>query len=259
MKTLLSVVLLISALYTSAAAAFGAANIGFSEYRLLLTKQQKHQQLTLFNKGNQEAKCEIGLTHFKVTNDNALGKPVPATQAYKPANKLFRFSPRRVMISPNGSQKVKLSFRRKANLVDGEYNSYLNMTCVTDEKSSGGQMGAVISYNIPAHLRIGELAVESKFSVLKLTNTADGGYDVVIRQSRQGNRSLIGTFEVVDRKSDDVLVRKTGFALYQPAQYVDHAFHLLNKPSDGLEISFTESQNYGGNVAQKLIVSGHEF
>jgi len=237
-----------------------AASVGFSEYRLVLTPQEKSKELTLFNKGNISADCNIGLTHFSVSKNNSLVSQDDPKKAYNPASRLLRYSPRQVKIPPKGSQKVKLMFRRKANLAEAEYMSYLKMTCKDETKvESSGQMGAIISYNIPVHLRVGELPVTTNFEVLSINKTKAGQYNVDVRQFRQGKRSLVGTFEVVDINTGEIITKKTSVGIYQPGEYLDHKFTIKNKPIKGLDIKFTENQKYGGNMAHKLLVESSRF
>jgi fimbrial chaperone protein len=237
-----------------------AANIGFSEYRILLTAKEKHRQLIVFNKGNDNAQCDLGLNHFNIADDNSFTAQAKPELAFNSAYKLLRYSPRRVSIPANSSQKVKLSFRRRANLAPGEYTSYLNMVCKVDEGvTTSGEMGSVISYNIPVHLRVGELTASTNFEVLTIDKTEGTGYRVMLRQSREGNRSIVGDLLVTDIKSGKAVLARNGMGFYQPATYVDHQILLDYKPVEGLQINFTEIKKYGGNLAQNLIVEGDKF
>ncbi len=255
--------LAITCLFTGKVSAFGAANMGFSEYRVLVSKENKSAHLTLFNKGDEASKCEIGLTHYKYSKDNLLQKVDSPEQAFQPANKLLRYSPRRVIIDPRSSQKVRLTLRRKANQADGEFISYLNMKCSIEvEVAVTGQMGAIISYNIPVHVRIGDLAASTELELLSINPLAKeqgNGYEVTIRQYRRGNRSIIGNFEVQDLSSGKTIEKKTGLGLYQPSEYMDHKFVIANKPSKGLEIIYTESEEYGDGVVEKLRIKATDF
>ena len=260
------ILLSITCLFTINASASSAANMGFSKYRILLTPKQKSEHLTLFNKGDEQAKCEIGLNHYQISKNNKLQRVDLAEQAFMPANRLLRYSPRRAIIPARASQKIRLNIRRKANQPDGEFTSYINMKCSTEstetEVTGEGQMGAIISYNIPVHVQVGELAATSELALLSvnpLTKEKGHSYEVVVRQFRKGNRALIGDLEVLDLASGKTVEKKTGFGLYQPSEFMDHKFVLRNKPSKGLEVIFTESQEYGGGVVQKMLVGGTEF
>lgn len=238
-----------------------AASVGFSEYRLLLTKDKKSDHLTLINKGQEQAQCDLGLNHFQVQPNNSLKALDGPELAHNPAHKLLRYSPRRVQIPAEGTQKVRLNFRRKAKLADGEYTSYLNITCVAsdDAKGEGGEVGAVISYNIPVHLRTGALEANTHFDTLAVKKISTDRFQLKIRQYRQGTRSLIGDVQVMDNQTGAVLARQANIGIYPPAEYYDYNISFTAKPSQGVTFTFTESPEFGGQLTKELKIAASYF
>lgn len=238
-----------------------AASVGFSEYRLLLTKQNKTNELSLFNKGNQDASCDVGLSHYNVREDNTIFPQSDSDKVYQPANKLLRYSPRRVILPPGSRQKVRLTFRRKANLADGEYISYLNLVCTekSAQDSKGGEVGAVISYNIPVHVRTGELQASTKLELRSVQKNTDGVYNISIRQYREGNRSLVGDLKMMDVKNDQLLGLKANLAVYPPAAYAEYQYTVNTKPTQGILFQFEESKDYQGEQTASLTIPASAF
>jgi len=238
-----------------------AASITFSKFRIVLDKNTKGEQLTLINNNNKNAECELDLNHYNFTETNELQVQNSAKTTYMPANKLLRYSPRSVTIPGRGTQKVKIGFRRRANLKPGEYISFFRIGC--HEKAENlvlGQpnIGAQINYNLPVHVRVGDVKANSKIEFTELKALGDK-YQLKLRQYRSGNRSLVGTLKVIDVDSGDVVGIARNFGLYRPAKYADHKFMLNEKPTSTLRIEFKESEGIASKVAQSLDIPSSVF
>lgn len=239
----------------------GAASITFSKYRILLDKETKSEQLTLRNTGTKTAECELGLSHFNFDEKNILLKQASAETTYMPANKLLRYSPRSVNIPVNGVQKVKISYRRRANMTLGEYISFFKISCI--EESPGLTVGqpnisAKINYNLPVHVKIGDLQAKTSFEVTAISSSGEG-YILNLRQFRQGNRSLVGDLKIIDKSSGDELGKVSNLGVYRPAKYVDHIFRFKTQPKSGVLVEFIENKKIINPLAQTFEISASKF
>lgn len=239
----------------------GAASITFSQYRVLLDKNIQTTELTLRNTEQNNAECLLDLTHFNFGVDNVIAAQPDAESTYMPANKLLRYSPRTVTIPGLGSQKVKISYRHRANLEPGEYISFFQIGC--SDKADvlvKGQpsVAAKINYNIPVQVRIGEATATSAFEVVSISPSGEGS-QLVLKQTRQGNRSVVGDIKFIDKSSGDVLSLIRNFSLYRPAEYAEHIVKFEKKPTSTVLVEFSESSNVYLPVTETFEISADKF
>jgi len=239
-----------------------AASVSFSQYRIVLDEKKRNDKLMLTNTGNQGAKCNLGLNHYSVNEDNSQSQQSDFKKAYNSAKSLLRYSPRSVTIPAGTSQTVRLISRRKSNQVDGEYMSYLRLSCsVIDDNIALGQptVGARVNYNIPVHIRVGDIQAETNFTIMDITKTNNNYYKLIVRQYRQGNSSLIGDFTATDKQTGSQITAINNLGIYPPAKYMDHVIILKNKPLEGVDINFIPDEKYSVNLVQKLNVEASRF
>lgn len=239
----------------------GAASITFDQYRIILDKNQQSAELTLRNTEPKNAECLLDLTHFNFSDTNQLLEVEGPDSTYMPANKLLRYSPRSVSIPGNTSQRVKISYRHRANLEVGEYLSFFQIGC--SEKSENlikGQpnIGAKVNYNLPVHVRIGEATATTSLEVYTIT-PVETGYRVVLKQTREGNRSLIGEVKFIEKSTGDILANIRNFSLYRPAKSAELTVTFNKKPSGGVVVEFAEKSNVYNSVTQTLEIPESRF
>ncbi|MDP4985614.1 hypothetical protein [Pseudoalteromonas tunicata] len=239
----------------------GAASITFSQYRILLDKNIQSSELTLRNTEANNAECLLDLAHFNFEINNNIVAQKSADTTYMPANKLLRYSPRSVTIPAFGSQKVKISYRHRANLEPGEYVSFFQIGC--SEKNDNlvkGQpnIGAKINYNLPVQVRIGEATATSAFEVVSISPKGEGA-QLVLKQTRQGNRSVVGDIKIIEKSSGDVLGLVRNFSLYRPAEYAEHIVNLEKKPQSDVLVEFAEASNVYMPITQTFEIPQSRF
>ncbi|SFC25840.1 hypothetical protein [Pseudoalteromonas denitrificans] len=252
--------LLASASFSQMALA-GAASITFDKYRIVLDKNSQSAELTLRNSEGKNAECLLDLSHYNFSQSNELLEVASVKSTYMPAKKLLRYSPRSVSIPSQSSQRVKISYRRRANLTPGEYISFFRISC--SEKNENlvkgkPNIGAKVNYNLPVHVRIGDAAASTAFEVTSITPFAEG-YKLALKQTRKGNRSLVGGLKLIDQGSGEVIKHIRNFSLYRPAEVENHVFILDEKPSGNVLVEFSEKSNVFNRVTQKIEIKNALF
>lgn len=230
---------------------FAQADIHFTEYRVLLTEKKTKVDYQVFNQGNSDAACSTSIVDYTVDKNGQIklvteGKG-PETSA-KDA-KLVRISPKRFKVEANSNQKLKVIARQLRRQSDGEWVSYLSITCKEDKPSlqSGVNIVPNFKYHIPIVVRKGKLSADIEVSDLALLNQ-DGKPVVKATLKRTGNRSVYGDFIIKDVNTGDILARQNGISHYLQAEAMTFDFG-LNKASTGpIEVSFVENKTYGGNL-----------
>lgn len=223
--------------------AVAAPKIHFTKYRFFMDEDNRKNSFKVFNKGSIDSSCKISLTHFSISDSSQFERVDNAEEAHNPAHKLIRYSPRNVTVKAGESQAVKLTFRRIPGLADGEYTSYMRLTCEeNDEVTVKGvpTLRSRINYNLPVVIRNGELQVSGNIdrAVLK-QNSVD------VTLSREGNRSLIGDFAIIGRETGKIYAEQKSIGLYEPASSLVSSIKLPIMPNEPLRVTFMENKKSG--------------
>jgi hypothetical protein len=151
---------------------------------------------------------------------------------YRPADPYLIYSPRRVVIEPGETQRVRIFARRPKGMPDGEYRSHLKISSESVKpaektKAGLGGIGGVMSIHpamsIPVMLRTGKTEID--IEVVKSQIVKEGAVDVLhLDIVNKSTRSIYGRsrFECsVPGASEPVSVQSNGFKLY----YETETFH----------------------------------
>lgn len=236
------------------------ADIHFTEYRVLLTDKKTKVDYQVFNQGNSDAACSTSLVDYNVSEEGKLkvikdeNVTGPETSA-KEAN-LIRVSPKRFTIPANSNQKLKIIARQLRRQQDGEWVSYLGITCreAKPQLQTGVNILPNFNYHIPVVIRKGNL--QADIEVMNVGLSQNGTQPQIIAQlTRTGSRSVYGDFIVKEIGSGKVLARQNGISHYLQAKTMPFQFNLSAQPAGPVEISFVENKNYGGDLATSVTLS----
>lgn len=229
--------------------AYAEAVISFSRYRIALSDEARSSSLTVYNQGNSDSRCNLGFSYNKVLPSGLTVQAKSGDEIFNNADKMVRFSPRRVTVPAAGSQTVRLSMKKLRNQADGEYVTYLQLRCleVGDTVEAKGNQGTAMitpsfAYNIPVVARVGDFNAKASLSATPITN----GH-VTVTVNREGNRSLYGDITITDSTGKTVgLMRNV--AVYLPATSLDVKIRLTEQPQGPISVAYEESVNYGGDI-----------
>ncbi len=227
------------------------ASISFSKYRIALDNKNRNASLLVMNDDKVDNRCNLDFSHQQVQIDGDTKQVASSEDIFNSADKILRYSPKRITIKPRGSQTVRLSLKRKKNQKEGEYISYLKLSCRIDNKenlTSGNLVSAQIHYNIPVIARIGDLQATARMSTPKINNNNQ----LFLIMHRTGNRSLYGNVTVTDSNSGRVIGRHNGLAIYLPVEKQDFHVNLTERPQGAVIINFVENEKFGGDQKSSL-------
>ncbi|MFH1842166.1 MAG: hypothetical protein ABIF77_03080, partial [bacterium] len=187
----------------------------------------------LNNRGSEEATYRISIVNRRMLEN---GHIVTADSAWSDecfAAEYIRFSPRRVVVPPQGNQAVRLTLRFPPGeaLPDGEYRSHLMFRAVPnlpdpttlDDDGEGIRVTAVaiIETTIPVIVRRGSPQATIAFGAPELApNDPQVGKSLLtVPLLREGNRSVYGDLTVVYESplgEDMEILQMRGMAVYCP-------------------------------------------
>jgi hypothetical protein len=230
-----------------------AQAMSLSTYRIYLDSDNSTASFLMFNKAALPQTCALNLVH---KNYDELGTPTIVDANIIPehsAGSWIRYSPKNFTAAPRSPQTVRFTLRRQPNALASEYRSYLEVFCDTTElqpemsESTSDQPVIGIKprlvQNVPIIVRIGKLEAQVSFSNIQQDNA-----DLIFNLQRQGNRSVYGSLQLVDKKTDEIISYVNNISVYTETKQRAFKLNLHNKPVSELALKFVEDEKYGGSI-----------
>lgn len=210
----------------------GAGDLLVSPTRVVFEGRDRAETLSLSNRGSTTATFRISIVNMVMDDNGELREVDPIPADLKTAEALIQYAPRQVVIPPGGTQAVRLSLRKPANLPDGEYRSHIFFRAVPPESagqsvsSAGPQDNSleirlipIYGITIPAIVRHGTLDLKVGIGPIALEDV-DGGKAAAFTLTRSGTRSSFGDIRIVYRRAAGgeplVVGQITRLAVYTP-------------------------------------------
>ena len=175
--------------------------------RLVFEGRNNIQKLLLSNTGKDSAIYNISFIEYKMGITGDLKIITKAEAGINSASSHVRFFPRKVILGPYESQKVKVQIRNTQSLKDGEYRSHLYFRAEENEEALGKkpkgksekisvQLTAVFGIAIPCIYRKGISNTVVSLSGLELIQLANQENFLQLNLNRNGNMSAYGDFTI---------------------------------------------------------------
>jgi hypothetical protein len=222
-----------------------AYSISISTRRLYLDPQSDS---TFIRVHNMEDGLQICNVDIKETFINKLGNISLVTSGEVTANSakpLVRLAPKRFTIGTSKHQMVKLLYRRKPGLENGEYRGVLAIQCKEKTENSTRQVTIAPSliHNVPVIVRTGKLPIQAEF-----VNTSIIGKTLHLELKIQGQRSLTGKISVINSATDEVIFERINLSIYAEEPLLKLEFALGEYQNTALLAKFTEDPTMGGDL-----------
>ena len=243
---------------TGATATAGVGDLLVAPTRIILTNG-RGTQVMLNNIGDEEATYRISAELRRMTPEGKLEDVATPSEAERMAQEMVFFAPRRVTLSPNQPQAVRIAARAPQGLPDGEYRVHLLFRAVpkprpVESQASGEGLSfkliPVYGVTIPVIVRFGQLEVQAGISGARLDT--DGDKAILVDITRQGDRSVYGNLEVTKAGEEQPIAEIRGIALY-----TEVARRTIRTPVRGdyagslsgpVRITYRANNNDGGGV-----------
>lgn len=258
-NSLLTVSLLLSLSANSA--------VSFTDYRIFMDKKSSKQDFLLFNRGLESHSCDISLIDYDVTSDGKL-TPLPKSQkAENSAQPYIRISPRKIQITGQATQKVKILARGFNRAKTNELHSYLSIKCIETHLAEQNAETTVVPENelkstsfrtsivnrIPLIIRKDHKPVDIGFSNVNVS-TQDGYTEIDLNLTRDGDRSIYGAITVADDQGN-LLATRAGISSYIQTSSLNKKLRFKTTNTSTYTISFKEDGRYGGTESKSITIS----
>ncbi len=219
--------LLISApMMMPAAAKAGVGDLLVAPTRVVF-EGSRGTEVILNNIGSEEATYRISLELRRMNKDGELIEiaEADATEQEKLALSLIRFAPKRVTLTPDQPQSIRVGIQPEpmSTLADGEYRVHLLFRAIPkvaavgapEEKTEGVQIKITPIYGvtIPLIIRKGNLNAKAAISNPRLIR--DNGRSLLtFDMTRQGDKSVYGNVFISKPGLSEPLWSSKGIAIY---------------------------------------------
>jgi len=228
------------------------ADLMIAPTRVIFDKNQRSARLDLINSGAETSTYRISVVNRRMSETgefSSIDSPAPGEQF---AGELLRYSPRQVVLAPGTGQTIRVSLRKPADLLAGEYRSHLIFEKIAEAKGATSietlnapagevsvQLTMLAGISIPVIVRHGETAADVRLSNLELLKPETGQpAALAFVLHRSGNRSVYGdlgtTFTPQGGAAQEV-GKAGGVAVYTPNAL--RRVKLALQPSAGLVLA----------------------
>jgi P pilus assembly chaperone PapD len=225
--------------------AVAQGNLLITPRRVVFEGAKQSQELTLANTGVDTAKYTVSFVQYRMTTDGGFEQIEVPDSGQLFADKFLRFFPRSVVLPPNGSQVIRMQYRKGSEMQNAEYRSHVYFRAIPDEKplgedekpkdstAIGVKLTPIFGISIPVIVRNGDLDLKVNLTNLSLDTKTDTVPSLSVTFQRSGNKSVYGdltcTWQPAQGDAVEVGVVR-GIAVYTPNKVRNFKMQLHNLP-----------------------------
>lgn len=227
--------------------------------RIVFGKEDRILEVLISNRGDKEETYRISMVNKAMQEDGQLKLAEMPAAGELFASDIIKYSPRKIVLAPKETQKIRLMSRLKADSPDGEYRSHLLIqqepeamkppSAKEDGGVSGGvdiQVRAVFGVSIPVILRKGDLTATDSLNDLKIVKNGDNTF-LQLAVNRTGTKSILGTLKIYSGEQMVGILKGVAVYLSTPRRIVqvqigsEFASSISGKP---LRVTFAPEAEY---------------
>lgn len=225
--------------------------ISISARRLYLEPKSNSTHIRILNLDAQAQSCEVKIKDVVIDNQGYIALVTDDKVTANSAKPLVRLAPRRFTLGAKEHQLVKLLYRRKPGVKNGEYQGVLAIKCKekTENSDSKVTVAASLVHNVPVIVRTAKLPIQAEFY-----STEIKGDTLQVEIKIQGQRSLTGDVALINSDSGEVIFKEKNVSIYAQHPLIKLNLPLGEHRDAPLLLKFTENLKFGGElIIEKLI------
>jgi hypothetical protein len=221
-----------------------AQAMSISTYRIYLDSENSSASFVMYNATSLEESCKLSLVHHNFDEFGTISAVDSAVLPDNSASPWIRYSPKNFSAAALSPQTVRFTLRRKANTSAQEYRSYLRVYCKANETASSKSESTTTSISVkPRMVQNVPIIVQVNFSNFHLVDNSLH-FDI----HRQGNRSVYGKIELIDKKSGEVISYRKNISIYTETNLYKYELPSSDKALNELGVRFVEDTKFGGSI-----------
>jgi len=222
-----------------------AYSISISARRLYLDPKSNSTHIRVLNLDTQAQRCEVSMKDVVINNLGNIELTPKGEVTENSAKPLIRLAPRRFTLGINDNQLVKLLYRRKPGVKNGEYHGVLAIKCKDKIEKNGNQVSvtAALVHNVPVIVRTGRMPIKASFLSTKINNN-----NLQFGLKIEGQRSITGNLTLTNPTTEEVVFERKQLSIYAQHPVITLEFPLGKYQNGPLLLTFTEDSNFGGEL-----------
>lgn len=207
------------------------ADILVAPTRVVLERGERTAELVFINKSTEDSAFRISIENRRMLLNGSMEMAKETKEGELFAKDILRYSPRRVVLEPEGQQIIRISSRLPKDIEPGEYRSHLRimsapvsagntLQSLTSEEGDNKlsiKLIAVQSVTLPVIVRVGDLDATVEIDDLALkTGEEETETYLVATMSRKGSKSTYGDIQIFAEGENDPVYFARGIAVYAP-------------------------------------------
>jgi hypothetical protein len=222
-----------------------AYSVSISTRRLYLDPTSNSTVIRVHNMDSAVQSCDVKINNFEITSEGKIALATNGETSTNSAKPLIRLAPRRFVLGTAEHQMVKLLYRRKPGLENGEYHGVVSIKCTEKMKNSNLPVTIIpaLVHNVPIIVRTGRLPIKAEFISTTLSDNK-----LIVELKIEGERSITGDISVINSDTGDVIAERKHLSIYaqQPVQKLELSLgEYKNAP---LLIKYAEDPTLGGDL-----------
>jgi hypothetical protein len=222
-----------------------AYSVSISTRRLFLDPTSNSTVIRVHNMDSALQHCDVQINNIVINSKGLMTLATNGEAVINSAKPLIRLAPRRFVLGTGEHQMVKLLYRRKPGLENGEFQGVVSIKCT--EKMANSNLPVTIIpalvHNVPIIVRTGRLPIKAEFISTTLSDSK-----LIVELKIEGERSITGDISVINSDTGDVIAERKHLSIYaqQPVQKLELSLgEYKNAP---LLIKYTEDPKMGGDL-----------
>jgi hypothetical protein len=193
----------------------------------------------------QAQHCEVSIKDVVINNLGNIELKPKGEVTENSAKPLVRLAPRRFTLGVKDHQLVKLLYRRKPGVKNGEYHGVLAIKCKDKTEKSGNQVSvtAALVHNVPIIVRTGKIPIQASFVSTKIKDN-----NVQVELKIEGQRSITGNLALLNSASGEIVAELKNVSIYAQQPIKSLSFPIGEYKNSPLSITFTENPKFGGEL-----------
>jgi hypothetical protein len=229
-----------------------AYSVSISTRRLYLDPTTNSTVIRVHNMDPAVHSCDVQINDIVINSEGLIALAANVETLTNSAKPLIRLAPRRFVLGTGEHQMVRLLYRRKPGLENGEYQGVVSIKCTEKMENSNRPVTIIpaLVHNVPIIVRTGRLPIKAEFISTTLSDSK-----LILELKIEGERSITGDISVINSGTGDLIAERKHLSIYaqQPVKKLEISLgEYKNAP---LLIKYTEDPEMGGDLTIQQLVS----
>jgi hypothetical protein len=229
-----------------------AYSVSISTRRLYLDPTSNATFIRVHNMDPSVQNCDVQTNDIVINSEGLISLAANGEATINSVKPFIRLAPRRFVLGTADHQMVKILYRRKPGLENGEYQGVVSIKCTEKMENSNLPVTIIpaLVHNVPIIVRTGRLPIKAEFISATLSDSK-----LIVELKIEGERSITGDITVINSDTGDVIAEQKHLSIYaqQPVKKLELSIgEYKNAP---LLIKYTEDPEMGGALMIQQLVS----